>query len=156
MLAAADNALPSAADAPIPLNRIDAVFSSTGFRQTNAVIALANIRDPLPWGDLAEYAFYPAAPGHVHPQLPRRPEFATLTAFRTVRRAEAAAGAIDRGGPCVAHARSEDGARVTSPWPGCEHLRVANVVLLISSTAPNQQRRIVVAALRKLGRPRWP
>jgi hypothetical protein len=114
----------------------------------SGVVILANLFTPLPYGDLAEYSVYAAKSfKDYEAHVPRL--VATLTVFPAVTSARRASVAIRRGGECLPHPTK----RYFSPWNKCDHLRVENVLLIVSSAAVPRVRATLLGAMRRLGAP---
>src|SRR4051794_41158429 len=130
---------------PITVRRVEAAFHPAPAHLIGIVV-LRDLRDPLPYGDRAAYGFYAAKSLKDFDSRRVRPIPAILTVFSTVDDARGASIRILTGGKCLAHPDK----RFVAPWVGCDHLRVANVLLLMSGDIRAAPRKTLVAALREL------
>lgn len=143
----------SPSESLIPRSEVSRLFYRAHYpRRIAGLIPLVNLLTPLPFGDLDQYTFYRAkSPNDVR----GNEDVATVTVFGSVRAARKASVAILRGGPCVAHAGKDSFA----VWAACEHLRVRNVLLIMSTksyvgpTIRAEDRSALVNVFRKLGKP---
>jgi hypothetical protein len=133
---------------PITVRRVDAAFHPAPSHLTGIVV-LRNLQVPLPYGDRASYGFDAAKSLKEFESQHVRLIPASLTVFSTVGGAQRASIRILKGGECLAH--PDKG--LAAAWTGCDHLRVANVLLLMSSDSGAAHRKTLVAALHQLGTP---
>lgn len=127
---------------------MDAAFHLAPSRLTGIVV-LRNLQVPFPYGDRAFYGFDAAKSLKDYESQPVRPIPASLTVFSTVDDAQRASIRILKGGECLARPDK----RFAADWTGCDHLRVANVLLLMSSDIGAAHGKTLVAALHQLGTP---
>jgi hypothetical protein len=137
-----------ATQSPITVSKVEKAFRPWP-EFLHGIAVLRNLKTPLPHGDLGEYSFYAAKSPKAY-QAQRFPIEvpANLTVFPTVTGARRASLLILHGGACVAHSDA-----LFTEWKSCNHLRVANVLLIMSSTLSTGYRRTLETALNQLGRP---
>jgi hypothetical protein len=136
----------SPGESAIAGSRVKAAFPE----QLEGVVVLANLQMPMPSGDLGEYLFYAAQSWKAFVTQPVRQIPAALTVFPTVSGARQASIRIRNGGYCLAH---PDKLSLPWRWATCTHLRIANVLLIMSSDIGAAHRKTLVAALLQLGTP---
>ncbi len=132
----------------IPVTRVQAAFRPGHLRYLDDIIALPNLMVPQPFGDLISYTF---VKGRSLKQFEASKTFdrvpAVVNVFSSVRGAQKASIAIRDGGECLAHPTKES----APAWSKCSHLRVGNVLLIMSSGIARTPRVMLTAALHSLG-----
>jgi hypothetical protein len=132
---------------PIPLSRVEAAFRLAP-QHLNGMIVLPS-GNPRHSGELGEYSFWAGKSYKEFEVRPRRMVPASLTVFATVAHARRVSIRLLKGGDCVAYPDQ----RVIPMWAKCTHLRVANVLLIMSSAISATPQRTLVGTLYRLGFP---